>query len=59
MINDFENEVWEAFLKNAVIENSLEELEEYSTNEIQQLSLPLHYVSAMKKFMGPSVNNDF
>lgn len=51
MINDFENEVGEAFLKNAVIENSLEELEEYSTNEIQQLSLPLHYVSAMKKFM--------
>ena len=42
MINDFENEVWEAFLRNAVIENSLEELEEYSTNEIQQLPLPLH-----------------
>lgn len=39
MINDFENEVWEAFLKNAVIENSLEELEEYSTRVCETFSV--------------------
>ena len=42
MINDFENEVWEPFLKNAVVQKSLQEMEEYGTNEIQQLFLPSH-----------------
>lgn len=51
MKSDFENEIWEAFLKDAVIEHSLKELEEYKADEIQQVSLPLHYVSVMKKFM--------
>lgn len=51
MRSDFENEIWEAFLKDAVIEHSLKELEEYETAEIQQTSLPLHYISSMKKFM--------
>lgn len=51
MRSDFENEIWEAFLKDAVIEHSLKELEEYETDKIQQTPLPLHYVSSMKKFM--------
>ena len=41
MRSDFENDIWEAFLKDAVIEHSLRELEKYETDKIQQTPLPL------------------
>ena len=50
MRSDFENEIWEAFLKDAVIEHSLKELEEYETDKIQQTPLPLHYVSLVLEY---------
>lgn len=51
MKNDFENEVWEAFLKDAVIKHSLKRLEEYETDRIHQTPLPSQYIFSMKKFM--------
>lgn len=48
MTNDYENEIWESLLKAAVITNSLNELENYPTEEINKEMLPNHYDVKMK-----------
>lgn len=48
MTNDYENEIWESLLKAAVITNSLNELENYPTEEINKEILPNHYDVKMK-----------
>ena len=59
MRSDFENEIWEAFLKDAVIEHSLKELEEYETDKIQQTPLPLHYVLYEKVHASLSASHSY
>ncbi|MFQ7582123.1 DUF4367 domain-containing protein [Clostridium sp. AM25-23AC] len=50
MYNEFEDEIWESFLKAAVIENSLNEIKDYpSEQEINGISLPVHYDLRMRK----------
>lgn len=51
MKTDFEAEIWEAVLKDAIIEHSLKELENYPPADIQKTVLPSHYVATMRKFM--------
>ena len=48
MINDFENEIWESLLRAAVIKNSLDELEDYPSEEIEKTVLPDHYDQKMQ-----------
>ena len=40
MRNNFEYEIWESLLKAAVIKNSLDELENYSPEDITKTTLP-------------------
>ncbi len=50
MYNEFEDEIWESFLKAAVIENSLNEIKDYpSEQEINSIVLPTHYDLRMRK----------
>lgn len=50
MYNEFEDEIWESFLKAAVIENSLNEIKDYpSEQEINRIALPVHYDLRMHK----------
>lgn len=52
MYNEFEAEIWESFLKAAVIENSLNEIKGYpSKQEINGISLPMHYDLRMRKVL--------
>ncbi len=52
MNSEFEQDVWESFLKAAVIENSLNESDKYPTmDEINKLILPTHYDSKMRRFI--------
>jgi len=47
---NFEDEIWESFLKAAVIENSLNEVKDYpSEKEINSIVLPAHYDLRMRK----------
>ena len=52
MYNEFEDEIWESFLKAAVIENSLNETKDYpSEKEINSIILPEHYDWRMRKII--------
>lgn len=51
MINDFENEIWESLLRAAVIKNSLDELEDYPSEEIEKTVLPDHYDQKMQRLI--------
>lgn len=52
MNNEFEQDIWESFLKAAVIENSLNEMDDYPpTDEIEKLILPAHYDSKIRRFI--------
>lgn len=44
MNTNFENEIWETFLKDAVITHNIQELQNYPISEIEQTPLPLHYI---------------
>ena len=48
----WEDEIWEAFLKSAVIENSLNEIKDYpSESEINNIVLPEHYDLRIRKII--------
>lgn len=51
MNDEFENEIWESCLKAAVIENSTENEDNLSDDEISQTSLPKHYDLKMHKLI--------
>ena len=51
MINDFENEIWESLLRAAVIKNSLDELEDYPSEEIEKTVLPDHYDQKIRRLI--------
>ena len=51
MRNNFEYEIWESLLKAAVIKNSLDELENYSPEEISKTTLPAHYDQKMQRLV--------
>lgn len=51
MNTNFENEIWEAFLKDAVVTHSMQELQNYPVSEIEQTPLPLEYIRVIKKFV--------
>lgn len=40
MINSYDNEKWEELLKAAVIKNSLDELEKYTSEEEEEAAIP-------------------
>ena len=52
MKHELENDIWESFLKNSVIEYSLKELEKYpSESQMNQIILPPRYSKNMQKFI--------
>lgn len=52
MYKDLENEIWESLLKAAVIENSLNEIKDYpSEQEINRIVLPEHYKLRMHRIL--------
>ena len=51
MRNNFEYEIWESLLKAAVIKNSLDELENYSPEEISKTTLPALYDQKMQRLV--------
>ena len=52
MYKDLENEIWESLLKAAVIENSLNEIKDYpSEQEINRIVLPEHYKLRMRRML--------
>ena len=51
MRNNFEYEIWESLLKAAVIKNSLDELENYSPEEISKTTLPANYDQKMQRLV--------
>lgn len=51
MNTNFENEIWETFLKDAVITHNIQELQNYPISEIEQTPLPLHYIRVIKKLV--------
>lgn len=52
MYNEFEDEIWESLLKAAVMENSLNEIKGYSTEQkINSMILPEPYDLRMRKII--------
>lgn len=52
MRNEFEDELWEACLKTAVLENSLHEISGYpSEKELRKIILPEHYDKRMRRLI--------
>ena len=52
MKHELENDIWESFLKNSVIEYSLKELEKYpSESQMNQIILPPRYSKNVHKFI--------
>ena len=52
MYKNLENEIWESLLKAAVIENSLNEIKDYpSEQEINRIVLPEHYKLRMRRML--------
>ena len=51
-MKDNHNEIWEALLKTAVIENSYHEVEKYpSEDELNNIQLPARYDRKMRKLL--------
>ena len=52
MKSNLEEELWESFLKSAVLENSFKEANEFFSEEkIKNAELPPHYTKVMRKFL--------
>lgn len=49
MENDYENDIWESFLRIAVIKNSIDEIDDYPFEEIKKIQLPQHYDTKMRR----------
>lgn len=48
---ELENEIWEAYLKEAVIEHTLKEIESYPASEIAKTELPADFTTKIRKFV--------